>query len=153
MADLIDPAQMTDQELLDLATSRPKVYKALTDSDPRVQLHERIYGADKTLKVNGQDMKLRDVVEEMGVMIAPDSNIARARRHAKAEISDDVLAIKKIRKELEDDKQLTRYQAFRNKLRERATELGHQPKDEDLDKIETFMRDNEFGEKSAGKAV
>src|SRR5438552_2345177 len=127
---LLDPADLTDQQLLDLAGSRPKVYKALTDADPRVQPHERTYNAHGTLKVDGKDMKFREVVEEMGVRIAPDSNIARARRHAKAEIQDDVLAIKKMRKELEDRESQQRLENFRERLRTRATELGYQPKDD-----------------------
>ena len=151
--ELIDLTELSDQQLLDLAASRPRVYKALTDSDPRVQLHERIYNANGTLKVNGKDLRFRDVIEEMGVAIAPDSNIARSRRHAASVINDDVVAIKRMRQELQDEKQTARYQGFRETLRARAQQLGYAPKDEDVDKIEAFMRDNEYGQKSADVAV
>src|SRR5437899_2224571 len=101
----IDPSD--EQALLDLAASNPKVYKALVDSDPRVRLFEVLHQADKKLNVGGKELKYSEVIEEMGVQVAPDSNAGRARRLAAAAIADDVTAIKTLRKDLEDREKKT----------------------------------------------
>src|SRR6266849_1150633 len=97
---LIDPSD--EQALLELAAANPNVYKALVNSDPRVRLFETLY----------KDPKKAAVIEEMGIEVAPDSSLARARRHARAEIADDVTAVKNLRKELEDGKKKEAEQHF-----------------------------------------
>jgi len=136
-------SDLTEQELLDLAAANPKVYKALVDSDPRVRLFETLY----------KDPKKAAIIEEMGIEVAPDSNLARARRHARAEIADDVAAVKNLRKELEDGKKKEAETHFQAEVRDAATELGFTLQDKDLGDIVTFMKDNEYGPKAVKKAV
>ena len=140
---------LTAEEIFEAAVSNPAIAKAIIDRDPRVALFERVYGSDKKLG----NKTFREVIEDMGVEVAPDSTIARARRHARAEIADDVAAIKELRKTLETEKQTQGYQQFRDSLRERAVDLGFTADDKELDEIIVFMKDNEYGPKSAAVAV
>lgn len=140
---------LTDEEIYEIAAANPRVSKAITDRDPRVGLFERVYGSDKKLG----NKTFREVIEDMGVEVAPDSTIARARRHARAEIQDDVTAIKELRAQLEGEKQAQGYQTFRESLHARAVELGFTADAKELDEIIVFMRDNEYGPKSAAVAV
>ncbi len=136
-------SDLTEQELLELAAGNPRVAKALVDSDPRVRLFETLY----------KDPKKAAVIEEMGIEVAPDSNLARARRHARAEIADDVTAVKNLRKELEDGKKQEAEARFQSSVRDAATELGFTVNDKDLGDLVTFMKDNEYGPKAVKKAV
>lgn len=136
-------SDLTEQELLELAAANTKVYKALTDSDPRVRLFETLY----------KDPKKAAIIEEMGIEVAPESSLARARRHARAEIADDVTAVKNLRKELEAGKQKESEERFQSEVRDAATELGFTVTDKDLGDLVTFMKDNEYGPKAVKKAV
>src|SRR5947209_6537676 len=100
-------ADVTEQELLELAAANPKVYRALTDADPRVRLFEALYAKPE----------YRATIEEMGIQVAPESSLARARRHAKAEIADDVTAVKQLRKELEEGKTAAEKEHFSQSVR------------------------------------
>ena len=140
-SNLIDPSD--EQALLDLAAANPKVYKALVDSDPRVRLFETLY----------KKPEFAAKIEEMGIEAAPDSTLARARRHAAAAIADDVTAVKTLRKELEDQKAKDRETAFQTQVHDAATELGYTVSDKDLGDLVTFMKENEYGPKAVRKAV
>src|SRR5438552_2989988 len=96
------PEGWTEQDVLDLAVAFPRVQEALVSSDPRTKLHDLFWKSDKTVKDLGlnPNMKLREVIEEMGVHIAPDSNLARTRRHARAEVEPVVAEVRTLREEL-----------------------------------------------------
>jgi hypothetical protein len=136
-------SDVSEQELLELAASNPKVYKALVDSDPRVRLFETLY----------KKPEFAAKIEEMGIEVAPESSLARARRHASAAIADDVTAVKQLRKELEDGKKKDTETRFHQDVQDAATELGYTVSDKDLGDLVTFMKDNEYGPKAVKKAV
>src|SRR5437899_6514061 len=93
-----DLSQLTEQELLDLAASNPKVIKIIQDADPRAKLQALLVASDK--EYHGK--KFRDVLEEMGVMVAPDSNLARTRRQIDAAVKPVLEDNAKLRKELSE---------------------------------------------------
>ncbi len=149
-------SDVTEQEWIDLTLANPKLAETIIKADPRVRLWDAVYGSKKTLKDLKRlrpDMTFAELVEEMGIEIAPDSNLGRARRHARAEIEDDITAIKRLRTELEKDKTTEAQTRFVADVRESATDLGFTVSEKDLDEIVTFMKDNEYGVKATKKAV
>jgi len=137
---------LTPQEIWEAATTNPQTAKAIrdtVDADPRVRLFETLY----------KKPEFAAQIEEMGVAVAPDSNLARARRHARAEIADDVAAVKALRKELEDGKVQQQQSQFHDQVRESATALGYTMGEKDLAEIVTFMGENHYGPKAVKKAV
>ena len=60
MARDIEAEPLTEQELLDLVASSPKLMRTITDADPRVKLHELLY-ANKTA-LDGIRTEARDVI-------------------------------------------------------------------------------------------
>ena len=143
MARDIDAEPLTEQELLDLVAGSPRLMRTITDADPRVKLHELLY----------QNKEFREVIEEMGVKVAPDSHLARARRHARAEIEPLVGEVKKLHKELTERKGEQDTQAFYDGLRRYANEEGAELLKGEVEEIVAFMKDNEYGPKAAKAAV
>ena len=147
-------AQLSEQEILDLAASNPRVYKALVDTDPRVRLHDLLYGSDKKLDGKRVDGKLfREVIEEMGVEIAPDSHLARARRHARAEVEPVMQEVTRLRNELLQEREQEAERAFRDEVRGYLDDAGALATEEHVDRVLTFMTENQYGPKAAKNAI
>jgi len=139
----IEAEPLSEQELLDLVASSPKLMRTITDADPRVKLHELLYA----------NKEFREAIEEMGVKVAPDSHLARARRHARAEIEPLVKDVQKLHKELTDRKVVQDTEVFYADLRRYANEEGAELLEGEADEIVKFMADNQYGPKAAKAAV
>jgi len=139
----LETEPLTEQELLDLVVSNPKVMRTITDADPRVKLHELLYSKPE----------FREAIEEMGVKVAPDSHLARARRHARAEIEPLVKEVKTLHQELTTRKSEQDTSAFLASLRRYANEEGAELLEGEPEEIVTFMKDNQYGPKAAQAAV
>jgi len=109
------------------------------NQDPRAKLLERLY-ADPDAKAD----ILKHSKRLHPKAAIPEFDVPEA---ARAAIKDDVDFVKKGKEEIEEFRKERRHERFRADL----VKAGAQ--EEDLDKIETFMVDNEIGPKSLGLAV
>lgn len=149
------PEGWTEQDVLDFATTNPRVYEAIVGNDPRTKLHDMFWKSDKTVKDLGlhPDMKLREVIEEMGVHIAPDSQLARTRRHAKAEVEPIISEVRALREELSKRDRGHEEREFDASLQRYARDEDAEISDADVTEIKGWMKDNQYGPKAARAAV
>jgi hypothetical protein len=132
-------ADLTPAEILEAATSDPRIVQAIAAKDPRVQLMEKLYG----------DPDAKKAVQKHSKRLFPNASVPEIDipELVRSELKDDLQAIKDLRTTLETDAKGRRHTEFRAKLLEAGAET------EDLDAIETFMVENEIGPKSLGVAI
>ena len=107
------PEDLTEQDILDLAAGNPRVLKAITDADPRVRLHELLYSKPE----------FRQQIEEMGVAVAPESQIARARKHAESQVTPLLKRIDELEKKIGDGQTAREASDFDASLKRFANEF------------------------------
>jgi hypothetical protein len=144
----MDPrlADLTTAELMEYLRENPKTYWEITNTDPRVQLMERI-----NAKPEGKE-DLEGLVRKHKDVFPPTARLPidvkeQAREAARAEIAEDKKALADLRKEVEDERKAQKLAGFRAQIIEAG---GNEA---DVEKIEQFMFDNEIGPKSVALAV
>jgi hypothetical protein len=144
----MDPrlADLTTADLMEYLRENPQTYHAITNTDPRVQLMERIHAAP------GGEEDIAALVRKHKDKFPPNARIPidvkeQAREAAAAAIKDDLQAIKDLRAETEKERKEQRLKGFRAEMIEAGAEEA------DVEKIEQFMLDNEIGPKSVKLAV
>jgi hypothetical protein len=142
MADLSD---LTTGELFEYLKANPHLIPEIAKYDSRVRLMEAL----------DADPEARLDIRKHSKRLWPKANIPEVDVPvlARAAVADDVAAVKKLRKDLEDEAAPRARNGFRDTLRATALELGLVGDDKQLDEIETFMVENHYGPKATGKAV
>ncbi len=142
-------ADMTTADVLEFIEANPGLIPHIANFDSRVKLLETL---DK-------NPKHRKALRLMSKEAFPNAAIAEvdlpAEYEAKLKERDDKIA--KLEERLDTSEKTTRYQGFRGRLRRLAAEAEDEALEDitegTLDEIITFMKDNDFGEKSAANAV
>src|SRR6266404_3972016 len=101
-------ADLTPEEIYEAAISDERIVRSVAGHDPRVKLMEKVYGTPKSKRLLQEATKL--VLPDASI---PDLDIPLV---ARAAIDDDVKAVQKLRKELEDEKEQGRHTKFRSQL-------------------------------------
>lgn len=133
---------MANERLADLT---PAEAYEIASQDPRAKLMERLYSTPES---KGD---LEKLVRKHGKLfpnaqLPPDIE-GIAAETAKATVKDDLQAIADLRKELAEERKAQKLTAFHAAM----VEAGAQP--EDVEKIDQFMLDNDFGPKAVTTAV
>lgn len=142
MANLSD---LTTADLMEWVEANPDLKRKIAESDPRVQLMETLDAdpeAHKAIRVHSKRLFPKARVLELDLP---------AEYEEKLKARDE--KIDRLEKRLNDGEAGTRYAKFRAALLEHAEALDESPDDKGIDEIIAFMRDNDYGEKSAAVAV
>ena len=144
----MDPrlADLTTADLMEYLRENPKTYYEITNTDPRVQLMERLNAAP------GGEEDIAALVRKHKDKFPPNARIPidvkeTAREAAQTAIKEDREAIADLRKELAEERKQQRLAGFRAEMVEAGASEA------DVEKIEQFMLDNEIGPKSVRLAV
>lgn len=144
----MDPrlTDLTTADLMEYMRENPQAYTAITNTDPRVQLMERIHAAP------GGEEDIANLVRKHKDRFPANARIPidvkeQAREAAAAAIKDDLQALKDLRAETEKERKEQRLRGFRAEMIEAGAVEA------DVEKIEQFMVDNEIGPKSVALAV
>lgn len=134
-----DLSELSTDDLFEYVRQNPGLARAIAESDPRVKLMEEFY-ADPDAKAD---------LQKHGKRLHPKASVPEIDIPAKMEaaLEPDRKKIAALEKELEGFKTNDKRKAFRAQLVEDGAD------DKDLDAIETFMVENEFGPKASKRAV
>jgi hypothetical protein len=138
-------SDLTTADILELVQANPGLIPQIANFDPRIKLLETLY----------KKPEHRKMLKAMTKEHFPTAEIAEVDLPAEyeAKLLERDKKITALEKRLDDGEQGTRYSRFRGALRTHAEALDEAPDDKALDEIIAFMKDNDYGEKSAAVAV
>ena len=134
--------EMSAEQIAEFVWRDPRTGHLVSKFDPRVQLHDRLYGDPEAKK----DL-LAVITKHKRLFPHRATSEIDVPEIAQSAIAEEMKTVRELRKELEDEKLGRKRTAFRDTLVAAGAEAT------DLDKIEQFMVDNEIGPKSAATAV
>lgn len=132
-------AALSTDELYEYVRQNPSLAQAIAAADPRVRLMEEFYAdpsAKKALQEHGKRLHPKAAVPEIDIPAEINASLKAER--------DKVAALEK---RVEGFELTGKRKAFREGLIDAGAD------EKDLDAIEQFMVDNEFGPKAAKQAV